>query len=155
MNEFEWQRRLRSLVNPREPARDLWPQIAARIANETVTLRSPHRKWQGWAIAAGVVLGLTVLIASQMRLQSNDFANTAAHRQAQSPSDATAARYLPRTALDWNDPRDPQLAAAASEIDSATFKLQEALEQRPDAVFLVSLLNRSYGRRMRLARIDT
>jgi hypothetical protein len=57
-----------------------------------------------------------------------------------------------RTALDWAVPADPQLAATVQNLDSASAQLQNALEQRPDAVFLVGLLNRTNAQRLRLMR---
>ena len=56
------------------------------------------------------------------------------------------------TALDWAKPADPKLAAAAQDLDKASADLQAALEARPDAVFLVSMLNRTNAQRMRLVR---
>jgi hypothetical protein len=49
-------------------------------------------------------------------------------------------------------PDDPTLAASAQNLDNASAQLQDALEQRPDAVFLVGLLNRTNSMRLRLLR---
>jgi len=54
------------------------------------------------------------------------------------------------TAFEWSQPTNPKLAAAAQDLDNASAQLQTALEQHPDAVFLVGLLNRTNGQRMRL-----
>jgi hypothetical protein len=75
----------------------------------------------------------------------------------QSPGSASTAqasdgRERSRTALDWAVPADPQLAATVQNLDSASAQLQDALEQRPDAVFLVGLLNRTNAQRLRLMR---
>jgi hypothetical protein len=45
---------------------------------------------------------------------------------------------------------DPRLAGANIVLDAAHSELQHALEQHPDAVFLVSLLNRTNAQRMKL-----
>ena len=58
----------------------------------------------------------------------------------------------PRTALAWAVPADPRLASAAQDLDTASAELQKALETRPDAVFLVSMINRTNAQRMRLLR---
>jgi hypothetical protein len=65
---------------------------------------------------------------------------------------ASVASDAPRTALDWAVPADPALAASAQNLDDASAQLQDALEQRPDAVFLVGLLNRTNAMRLRLMR---
>jgi hypothetical protein len=49
-------------------------------------------------------------------------------------------------------PANPALAAASRDLDSASVQLQQALEQHPQAVFLVGLLNRTNSQRMRLLR---
>jgi hypothetical protein len=72
--------------------------------------------------------------------------------QVQTPAPAVTAPERPSTALDWAVPSDPQLAATAQGLDSASAQLQDALEQRPDAVFLVGLLNRTNAQRLRLMR---
>ena len=90
-NEFAWRQPMRELDRAVEPARDLWPQIHARIA----AAETRRGRW-------------------------------------------------PRIGL--------AIAAAAQDLDSASADLQQALEQRPDAVFLVGLLNRTNGQRMRLLR---
>ena len=57
-----------------------------------------------------------------------------------------------RTPLDWAVPADPALVASAQNLDDASAQLQDALEQRSDAVFLVGLLNRTNAMRLRLMR---
>lgn len=128
-SEFEWRNGLRKLEGAVEPARDLWPQIHGRIA------QAPRRaRWPGFAAAAAllVAVGAGVLVWRT-------------HGDAPPELDASA-----RTALDWAQPTNPLLAAAAQDLDGASAQLQQALEQRPDAVFLVGLLNRTNSQRMRL-----
>ena len=128
-NEFQWRAQMRKLATPAEPAHDLWPQIQARIA-----LAAQRRsRWPAFAAAAGVLLACGGGVLAW-------HAHTAAP---QLDPDA-------RTALDWAQPSNPKLAAAARDLDSASAQLQQALEQRPDAVFLVGLINRTNGQRMRL-----
>ena len=45
---------------------------------------------------------------------------------------------------------DPRLAGPNLVLDAAHSELQQALEAHPDAVFLVSLLNRTNAQRMKL-----
>jgi hypothetical protein len=48
---------------------------------------------------------------------------------------------------------DPRLASAEVVIDTATGELEQALQQQPDAVFLVGLINRTHAQRRKLARL--
>lgn len=141
-NEFQWRNQMRKLNEAVEPARDLWPDIAASIAQPVAA--APRRPWlrPALALAASLVAGVgAVFTASQ--LQRGDSGPPAAH---------AAADGAALTALDWAKPADPKLAAAAQDLDKASADLQAALEARPDAVFLVSMLNRTNAQRMRLVR---
>jgi hypothetical protein len=136
-NEFEWRNQMRKLGGTLKPARDLWPEVAARIAaQQPQRARFPRI---GMAIAATLVVAVaTGLIAQRMQQHRSVVAEDAG-------GDA-----IPHSALEWAQPESPVLAAAAQDLDGASAELQQALEQRPDAVFLVGMLNRTNGQRMRL-----
>ncbi|QBB69510.1 hypothetical protein ELE36_03460 [Pseudolysobacter antarcticus] len=165
MNEFEWQRQLRTLAQPREPQNDLWANIAAGISAQQQSARrvSPMR-W-AWAAVAILCVGLGSVFVAQQYMTQNDpsnIAGVAAPTTSAMPIAATAssdgsdhlAPRLSRTALDWASPSERHLSGAARELDSATAELQQAMEMRPDAVFLVGLLNRTNAQRMRLTRLS-
>lgn len=126
-SEFQWRNELRKLAGPVEPAHDLWTQIQTRLAQQ------PRReaRWPRFAAAA-----MFLIVCGTLSWQLHDV---------EPALDASA-----RTALDWAQPANPLLTAAAQDLDGASAQLQQALEQRPDAVFLVSLLNRTNNQRMRL-----
>lgn len=148
-NEFEWRSGMKKLGDSVEPANDLWPGIAARIAQEQARPALARRRWTR-AVAA---LAATFVVATG--------ASLVALRVDRAPSPlpapvapnvaATQADDAP-TAFDWAQPSDPKLAAAARDLDRAGAELQAALEARPDAVFLVSMINRTNAQRMRLMR---
>jgi type VI protein secretion system component VasK len=165
-NEFEWRNEMRKLGGAVEPARDLWPSIAARIAGMPAMVPArPRRRQFGWiAIAAAVIVAVgagttayrwqrSAPAASALSVAQVDVAAPNRVQATSNPPPAVApAADLPRTALDWAVPADPQLAASVHNLDTASAQLQDALEQHPDAVFLVGLLNRTNAQRLRLMR---
>ncbi len=188
-NEFEWRNEMRKLGGPVEPARDLWPSVAARIAGTPAQMPArPRRRQVAWfAIAATVIVAIGAGTTAYRWQRSTPAASvpgvmhedvTAVPDGAQTPGRSPSAAEAmdgrerppgtslgnantaqapsgperPRTALDWAVPADPQLAATVQNLDSASAQLQDALEQRPDAVFLVGLLNRTNAQRLRLMR---
>ena len=51
------------------------------------------------------------------------------------------------------DERDPRLASAEVVLEAASEELEQALQQQPDAVFLVGLINRTHAQKRKLARL--
>jgi hypothetical protein len=103
------------------------------------------------AAAAGTVLaiaGSLLFFAVRERtlapVESDDYA-MATHYERITPREAREEAL--RTG------RDPRLAGANIVIDAAHSELQQALEQHPDAVFLVSLLNRTNAQRMKIEQL--
>jgi hypothetical protein len=152
MTEFEIQRNLRAMNAPRMPERDLWPSIAARIeAGESSAPRATRRRWLPLAAAASTVLAIA---------GSLHFVTLRDHTGAPIESDdyAMATRFQRITPQEARDEalrsgQDPRLAGANIVIDAAHSELQQALEQHPDAVFLVSLLNRTNAQRMKIEQL--
>jgi len=156
-NEFLWRNQMRKQAEAVEPARDLWPAIAARLATTTASHRRSRRSQIGWlAIAATLVVaggaGLTAWRWQHAVRVPAPVAVTEIRPDTGQPVASTIATAPELTALDWAVPDDPALAASAQNLDNASAQLQDALEQRPDAVFLVGLLNRTNSMRLRLLR---
>jgi hypothetical protein len=149
MTEFEIQRKLRAMNAPRHPERDLWPAIASRIESGSAmpAPAATRRRWMPLAAAAGTVLaivGSLTFFALRDRVDapvSDDYAMTP---RIERITPAQAREQALRTG------EDPRLAGANIVLDAAHSELQQALEQHPDAVFLVSLLNRTNAQRMKL-----
>lgn len=149
-NEFQWRRQMRDLGGAVQPQRDLWLDIATRIAAEQAVAAppaAPRRRWAlPFAAAASVLLGLLVTALWQ--------------GQNRNPADEVAAQNTPTAAMDQVNKQfrqvrtqDPRLVAAAVELDAAAEQIEQMLQQQPDAVFLVGLLNRTNERRLKLARM--
>ena len=152
MTDFEIQRRLRAMNAPRLPERDLWPAIAARIgtAPQTAASRAVRRRWIPLAAAAAAVFVvggsiLTFTLRERAPASSDADYGMATHVERITPQEAREQAL--RTG------QDPRLAGANIVLDAAHSELQQALEQHPDAVFLVSLLNRTNAQRMKLEQL--
>ena len=143
MSEFEWRSEMRKLGGPVEPVRDLWPSIESRIA--ALPNRRSARPF-GFSIAAAVLVACGALVFAWQLRDSPP---------APVPMVASTTNITPkhkRIDADVVQPAHPALAAAALDLDDASATIQEAFEQRPDAVFLVGLLNRTNGQRLRLIK---
>ncbi|HEU4664578.1 MAG TPA: hypothetical protein VFS55_11145 [Dokdonella sp.] len=150
MTEFEIQRGLRQMNAPRTPQADLWPGIAARIAAaDAAAAPAParRRRWLPFAVAASVLLAVAAGFPAYRLHEQRVAADFAAATDSPLP-----VRVSPRDAHDLSRAPggDPRLLGAAVVLDAAHAELEQALDQRPDAVFLVSLLNRTNARRMKL-----
>jgi len=158
-NEFEWRSGMRKLQQDVAPEADLWPSISARLDRQH-SRQAARPGWQRRLVA----IAATLVIASGAGLiayrHARDLSGTPGGTLASTPSttQAPAARAAEpvsggaRTAFDWAVPADPKLASAAHDLDKASVDLQAALEAHPDAVFLVSMINRTNAQRMRLMR---
>jgi hypothetical protein len=149
MTEFEIQRNLRAMNAPRMPGRDLWPAIAARIDATPDAAMAPiaKRRWIPLAAAAGTVLAIAgglLIFTLRDRATNVSDADYAMTTRIEPISPRNAREQALRTG------EDPRLAGANIVLDAAHSELQQALEQHPDAVFLVSLLNRTNAQRMKL-----
>ncbi len=138
MNDLEWRRALRRLNAPHAPQRDLWPDIATRIATADAGMRGPARSWHRAlpAIAAGVVLALGALGAFHATAPTAP--NTPALHAALRPDKTQAPNG------------DPRLLAGAIVLDAAHAELEQALQLHPDSPLLANLLQRTQERRARL-----
>ena len=142
-DEFAWRSELRKLGGDVEPQRDLWPWIAAGIA-----VRPATQRWRmGLGLAATLIMACGVT-AIGWRTQSGNMHPVAATAVGHDAAGLDADN----APLAWAVPANPALAVASRDLDSASIRLQQALETHPQAVFLVGLLNRTNAQRMRLLR---
>lgn len=147
-HDFQWRRQLRDLSGPVQPQRDLWLDLAARIAAEPAPVAAPPRRRWIAGFAAAACLALAVFGALQLQPQPSPQAPRSAQKT--DPAAAIAAADLQLKQVRTQDPR---LAAASVELDAAADEIRQMLQQQPDAVFLVGLLNRTNERRLKLARM--
>ena len=141
---FEDRRKLRALSQPVEPARDLWPQIAARIESQS---RGSRRRFLWFAMAAsfaGVAL-LAGVIGTRMMHADRAPISAAQSNAFITPSDAPGARWKPA---------DPRLRGAAVELRAAQGELKQALAIAPHADYLQQLLERTERQQSHLQRLE-
>lgn len=151
MTDFELRRSLRELRGPREPMQDLWPQIARQIADgfETAGVPARRRARLPLAIAAGLVMAVGVGLFS---LSRHEHVDTIASGSDALRSELDVGRQIQR-ARELAASGDPRLASAEVVLDVASSELDHALDQQPDAIFLVGLINRTHAQRRKLARL--
>jgi anti-sigma factor RsiW len=124
------ERRLRQLLAhaaalPRSltPSRDLWPEIARRVARER-SWSWASSGWSPWALAAAA----TVVVGLGAALWSGPFASRV--RTVQIPVPSPVMTFAAGTAV----VSDPILAAAERDYEAASNALLEALQRRRAAL---------------------
>ncbi len=149
MNDFELRRELRELRGSREPQRDLWPQIAKQIAGSAQPVHVPSRRRWPLAVAASLAIAVAAGVFS---LTLQDRGERKVNTDIASPSKLNVGQQIQR-ARELAASGDPRLASAEVVLDAASQELDHALQQQPDAVFLVGLINRTHAQQRKLARL--
>ncbi len=150
MTDFELQRDLRALRGPRQPQTDLWAGIAARIEAGSGSARTPRmgqRRWFPLASAAAIAVAVSAGVFS-LALQRQYVERSEASIDA-----APSVRSQIERARALAAHGDPRIAGAEVVLDAASSELEQALQQQPDAVYLVGLINRTHAQRRKLARL--
>jgi len=158
---------LRALRRDLEPAADLWPGIAARIAAEprvatpAAAAPGPRRRVAGfapWALAASLVLAVGVAWKTQGPPPAAVPADAGTGAVAMLPLQAdamtreyqAALRELEATAPARPGPR-PDLPVLR-ELDESAAQIRSALDRAPDARFLLDRLRKTYALRLQLTQ---
>jgi hypothetical protein len=162
-DELELRRRLRQLPREREPRSDLWGGIEARLGTGARTpAATPRRPWVGMALAAALVLGVALGVlwrpspntntAPSLAQTSPTDAREASNRALQREAEAITLEY--RLAIDSlaSLPLPPELQAATAELDASAAQLREALNEQPEATYLLDRLRRTYDQRLKLTQ---
>jgi hypothetical protein len=158
---------LRGLRRDVEPAADLWPGIAARIAavprsaQPAPSARRGHgaARLAPWALAASLVLAVGV--AWKMQPPSIAPAVAATTQAAGAPmldrqADAMTREYQAalheiEAATPGRTAAHPE-AAALRELDHSAKQIRTALERDPDARFLLDRLRKTYTQRLAITQ---
>lgn len=149
MNEFELRRSLSGLPAEREPSRDLWPGIAARIG----AAPRVRRRWQRWLPALAATLAAVALLSPWLRPDlASQPGPSFQQTLVQSEAESLAAEF--QGALRALGPVEfpPQLHPTVSSLDRDLAALHQALRSEPEATFLLEHLRRTYAQRLRLSQ---
>lgn len=152
---------LRGLRRDREPDRDLWPDIAARIVAAAPRPRNASR-YAPWALAASLVLSLGVAWQMQPPPAASGSA-PAGSAQAARPGlsmdrEAEAMTREYHAALRELQASTPNRSAARPEqpalreLDQSAKQIRTALARDPDARFLLERLRRTYSLRLEITQ---
>jgi len=150
--DLRWQ--LRQLPREMDPARDLWPGIAARL-QPNATRRRARLAWTG-----GLALAASLLAAIVgWRLLSAPAANAPAPVAAQSdPAEhvvqaeerAITLEYRATLAGYERLPMPAEIQPGLEVLDASARDIRSALAAHPDSPRLLQQLQRTYSRRLEL-----
>lgn len=148
---LRWQ--LRALRKDVPPQRDLWPNIAARIAAtpQESPVRATKRNTRWFAPAA---MAASLLLAVGVVWQGGLLPGAASPADPLMRQEASvltreyqgALQAMPQTRS------SSAYAPALRDLDSSAAKILVALEHDPDARFLLEQLRRTYARRLALTQ---
>lgn len=159
---------LRALRRDLEPGADLWPVIAARLAEaprEARPTAAPAGRGHGasrfapWALAASLVLSVGVAWKMQAPVLAPEAPAAAADptarlldRQAEAMTREyqAALRELEAATPDRSEARAEQ--PVLRELDHSARQIRTALERDPDARFLLDRLRKTYTLRLALTQ---
>lgn len=146
MSDFELRRALRELRQPVEPGPSVWAGIERGIKARPQQAPRSRR----WTLAAAAALVLAVGAAGLAL-------NVQRHGQGRPEEGARNASVNDRIQLARStaSTRDPRLAAPSVVLDAASAELELALQQQPNAPYLVNLINNTHAQREKLARLGS
>lgn len=170
MSDHHIRWRLRQLTRELEPARDLWPAIAAAIGSSKARVvnassaaiasrksasRQSRTRWLRWTsgIAAALLfasVGLSLVKPNLLR--SLHAPRSSEHQLVLKEADAIRKHYKAELAQFRDVPVPVDFASALRELDASADGIRQALDSRPDAVFLLGQLRHTYARRLELTQ---
>lgn len=141
---LRWQ--LRALRQDAPPARDLWPDIATRLASAPQQAATPKRRALApFALAASVLLAVTVT----WQLQRAPTGDAVIQREAAALTrDYTGALAQ----MDVQAKGSPEYGPALHALDESAAEIRHAIATDPNARFLLDQLRRTYARRLVLTQ---
>lgn len=159
-DELELLRELRRLPRERDPARELWPGIEARIG--AARAAAPGKRLPrllGFALAAtlamAAIFALRPVVVPLPAPVAESTPKALPSRQAEVPrraADALALEYELALQPYASAGLPPELRAAATELDLSAQQLRRALREQPEATYLLDRLRHTYDQRLKLTQ---
>jgi len=156
---LRWQ--LRGLRRDLEPGRDLWPDIAARIATapQAAKARRARPAWLPMALAASLLLAFGAFWRFGPAPSVPATAASPGNHVIQIEAAALSRQYqgalveLVQSGTPTARVEDESgIAAAIRDLDRSAAQIRAALERSPDSRFLLERLRRTYARRLALTQ---
>jgi hypothetical protein len=149
---LRWQ--LRGLRRDLEPQADLWPGIASRIAaapqQAAATGKPRARRFAPWAMAASVLLAVGVVWQMMPAVKPQAPAGNPMIRQQAVSMALDYERAFAR--LQQQAGTHPEMHGAFGELDRSAAQILSAIDDDPNATFLLEQLRRTYARRLQLTQ---
>jgi hypothetical protein len=143
---LRWQ--LRALRQDTPPSRDLWPDIAAKLAAAPAPVAAPARpprRVAPFALAASVLLAVTMTWQLQRTPESDALIQREAAAMTRDYTGALAQ-------MDTQAKASPDYAPALHALDQSAAEIRHAIATDPNARFLLEQLRRTYARRLALTQ---
>jgi hypothetical protein len=148
---------LRGLRRDLEPQADLWPGIAARIVTaprQAAANRKPRVRWFiPWAMAASVLLAVGGVWQMMPADTQAPVGNPVIRQQAVAMAlDYERAFARLQQGQRQQSDMQPEMHGAFGELDRSAAQILSAIEDDPNATFLLEQLRRTYARRLQLTQ---
>ena len=142
---------LRGLRRDIAPAADLWPGIAARIAQPRAPVAAA--RLAPWALAASLVLAVGVAWKMQPPPAPVDGVPSVEARLLAGEADAMTREYhAALQEVEASRPPAPAAMPALEELDRSALQIRDALDAAPGARYLLDRLRHTYTLRLELTR---
>lgn len=149
---LRWQ--LHELRRDLQPQADLWPGIAARIAAPPRQAAPPDKarahRFVPWAMAASVLLAVGVVWRMMPAAPTQAPADNPVIRQQAVSMALDYERAFAR--LQQQADTRPEMHGAFGELDRSAAQILSAIDDDPNAAFLLEQLRRTYARRLQLTQ---
>ncbi|MEA9605477.1 hypothetical protein QY702_03205 [Xanthomonas campestris pv. plantaginis] len=150
--------RLQALPTQRQPAPQLWENIAAALPpRDTVAALAPRRQRRAWqwpaaGLALAAALGV-IAIAPGLKPLPTAPAHATAPPALVMQAQALAGQYQQAIAAVPVEQAPAALLPALNELDRSAQSIHAAIVQSPRSAFLLSQLQRTYAKRLQLTRL--
>lgn len=146
---------LRALRRDETPARELWPELVARIGTARMATAPVRRRWAtpvALAATLAIALGAAGLWRGVMPPTSSPTSEAASDTLVQREAAGMARQYNAAFSEVATASSAPDLQPAFDELDRNASLILDALAHDPDSRLLLEQLRRTYAHRLALAQ---